>query len=180
MLWDISDGGARIAAPRVNSIPNVFGLFLTKDGKSRRFCRVVWRRDGQLGIRFIDEHTAGIDVDPTPRRARRKAVPAPPPAPKAARPDDVTIEQLVLPGYSPRTALKAEPRPLAVSSIALLMLVLLAATTALFAFAGMQSDTAWTAKICNNAANFCQHPEWTGAASVAMTVVYLAVKGMER
>ena len=39
VLWDISEGGARIAAAHGDALPSVFGLFLTKDGKSRRFCR---------------------------------------------------------------------------------------------------------------------------------------------
>ena len=185
VLWDISDGGARIAAARMNSLPNVFGLFLTKDGKSRRYCRVVWRKEAQLGIRFIDETAANIELDPAPRYVRRKAVAVPPPAPKASPPADVTIQQLVLPGCGPRIAssrpaLEIERRPLAVSSLALIMLVLLAAATGLFAFAGMQSDAPWTLQVCTSAKNFCQHPEWTGVAGAVMTVVYLAVRGMER
>jgi hypothetical protein len=181
VLWDISEGGARIAAPRVNALPDVFGLLVGKDPRARRFCRVVWRREGQLGIRFIDESAADIDLDPSPRRSRqRKPATAASPAPKAARPGEVTIEQLVLPGCAPRAEADTERRPLALSSVALIMLLLLVAATALFAFAGMQGDAAWMRQLCDSTQNFCQHPEWTGAASVAMMVVYLAVKGMER
>ena len=57
----------------------------------------------------------------------------------------------------------------------------LAAATALFAVAGMQSgvDAPWALDVCDRAGNFCRHPEWTIAAGAVMTVVYLAVKGME-
>ena len=180
VLWDISDGGARIAAARANTLPNVFGLFLSKDGKSRRYCRVAWRKDGQVGIRFIDEAAANISLDPAPRWMRQKTAAVPPPAPKTAPPGNMNAQQLVLPGCGPQVALDIERRPLAVSTIALGMLALLAAATALFALAGMQGNEAWALQVCSSAQGFCQHPEWTGAAGVVMTVVYFAVKGMER
>ena len=72
VLWDISEGGARIAAAHGNALPDVFGLFLTKDGKSRRFCQVVWRRGSQLGVRFVAEEAANIDLDPAPAWMRRR------------------------------------------------------------------------------------------------------------
>src|ERR1700681_2107802 len=71
VLWDISEAGARIAAARASTLPDVLGLFLTKDGKSRCFCRVAWRRGGQLGVQFVDEMVANIDLDPKPDWMRR-------------------------------------------------------------------------------------------------------------
>lgn len=53
VVWDISDGGARLAAPRPGELPPEFKLLLTRDGVSERVCRVVWRNDKQLGVEFI-------------------------------------------------------------------------------------------------------------------------------
>src|ERR1700686_4244219 len=66
VMWDISEGGARIAAARAHVLPDEFGLFLTKDGKSRLLCRVAWRRGGQVGVQFVDEAATNIDLDPKP------------------------------------------------------------------------------------------------------------------
>jgi hypothetical protein len=61
------------------------------------------------------------------------------------------------------------------------MLFMLVAATAMLVVAGMQSplDTPWAVQLCAGAANFCNHPEWTGVAAGLMAVVYLAVRGME-
>src|SRR5882762_4908322 len=93
VVWDMSDGGARIAAARANALPDVFALFLTKDGKSCRFCRVAWRRSGQLGVRFVEESAAGIDLEPPPPWMRRKAVPTTSPAKNAAQSHNVDTSQ---------------------------------------------------------------------------------------
>jgi hypothetical protein len=189
VLWDISEGGARIAAARASSLPQVFCLLLSKDGKSRRFCRAVWRKDGQLGVRFIAESAADMDFDAPMRYPRQKLAPAPHALPQVSRPPDLIASQLVLPGcgpgivpaYGSRIVVPAEQRGFALSSVALGLTVLLAAATALFAFANMQSavDAPWALQVCDRARNFCEHPEWTVAASAVMSVVYLAVKGME-
>jgi hypothetical protein len=184
VVWDISEGGARIAAARAIGFPDRFALLTGKDAKSCRFCHVVWRREGQLGVRFIEEAVANINVDPSPRRQRPRPVATPPAAAKAGA--VVAASQLMLPGCGPhrasdtRSAINTERRPLAFSSIAFLMLVLLCAATGLFAFANLENEARWTLEVCNSARNFCQHPEWTGAAGAVMLVVYLAVKGMER
>jgi hypothetical protein len=71
--------------------------------------------------------------------------------------------------------------PFALSSLALGLVVLLLAATAVFYVAGMQLDdgTLWALEVCDNAKNFCEHPEWSGIPAVLMGVVFLAVKGME-
>jgi PilZ domain len=179
VLWDISDGGARIAAARASALPDVFCLLLTANGKSRYFCRVVWRKNGQIGVAFIDQSAADLDFEPTPRYARQRSAAAAPP-PQPARPHGITAAQLVLPGCGPQIAF-AESRGLAISSIAFGMLIVLVAATALFAFAGMQSDVdaPWALAVCESTANFCQHPEWVGGAGALMGTIYLATKGME-
>jgi hypothetical protein len=53
VVWDISDGGARLAAPRPGELPPAFKLLLTRDGDSARLCQVVWRNDKQVGVQFI-------------------------------------------------------------------------------------------------------------------------------
>jgi hypothetical protein len=181
VLWDKSETGARIAAARVNAVPNIFGLFLTRDGKSRRYCRAVWRKDGQLGIRFIDEVTANIDLEPASRRLRSKTAPVAPSPPKTARPGEVTMEQLVLPGAGFQArAFTTSERPVAFSAIAFVLLVLLVTATVVFTLAGIYGHAAWAMKVCGSVKQFCQHPEWMGAAGAMMGVVYLAAKGMER
>jgi PilZ domain len=181
VLWDVSDSGARIAAAHANTLPHVFCLLLGNDGKSRRFCRVVWRQGGQVGVRFIDEAAADMDLDAPVRYPRQKSAPAAPTAAQPAPAPDVIASQLVLPGCGPRVVLEREPRAFAFSSVALGLVLLLGAATALFAFAGMQSaaEAPWALAVCERAGNFCRHPEWTIAAGAVMTVVYLAVKGME-
>jgi hypothetical protein len=178
VVWDMSDDGARLAAPRANELPDVFALFLTQDGKSRRFCSAVWRKGGQLGVRFVEDSVANIDLEPPPRWMRRKAV-ASPPATNAAPLRDVEIGQLLLPGYGPHVAFASEGRPWTISSVAAGMLMLLAAATALFVLAGIQDDVPWALTVCTSAENFCRHPEWAGGATAAMFLVYLTVRGME-
>lgn len=55
VLWDLSEGGARLAAPHTGELPPAFKLLLSRDGSSQRLCRVVWRSDKQLGVQFIQD-----------------------------------------------------------------------------------------------------------------------------
>ncbi len=180
VLWDISAGGARIAAAHGNALPDVFGLFLNRDGRSRRFCQVVWRRGTQLGVRFVDESVADIDLDPTPAwMRRRKAAQAVPGAKSSAPTYDAQTSEVMLLGYGAQLASDARGRSFRVSSIARGMLILLVAATALFAFAHFQDDAGWAVSVCSSAESFCAHPEWTGAAAIAMFFIFLAINGME-
>lgn len=179
VLWDMSEGGARIAAARASTLPDVFGLFLTKDGKSRCFCRVAWRRGGQLGVQFVDELVANIDLDPRPDWMRRRSAPSLPAAKNAAQPSDAESIQLLLPWCRPQALPEDDGRAVRLSSIAFGMLFLLAGATAVFFLAGTQDDADWALSVCTSAQNFCQHPEWTAAAAIAMTVISLTVKAME-
>src|SRR5262249_8335163 len=52
-LWDISDAGVRINVDSPLRVPFEFFLVLSKDGKTRRKCRVVWRSEDQLGARYL-------------------------------------------------------------------------------------------------------------------------------
>lgn len=52
-LWDISEAGVRITVDSPREVPFEFVLLLSKDGKTRRRCRVVWRSEDQVGARFL-------------------------------------------------------------------------------------------------------------------------------
>lgn len=175
VLWDISDTGARLAAPRSSVLPAAFSLLLTKDGRSQRLCRVVWRNDRQLGVRFVPGTVA--DLEQEEGALRRQAGLAPAPTQQAP----VDAASLLLPGYGPRFLDKPERRGVPISLAAAGMLFALVAATVLFFFAGAQSalDTPWALAVCDAASNFCRHPEWTGIAGGLMAVVYLALRGME-
>jgi hypothetical protein len=54
VLWDLSDGGARITAAHSNMLPDTFVLILNRATKAHRFCNVVWRRQPHIGIKFVD------------------------------------------------------------------------------------------------------------------------------
>ncbi len=51
-LLDISEGGARIEVGTL-TLPKTFILLLTPDADVRRFCRKVWRRGTEVGVRFV-------------------------------------------------------------------------------------------------------------------------------
>jgi hypothetical protein len=173
VLWDLSDTGARIAAPRSKALPPVFNLVLAKNGSSPRACRVVWRNDRQLGVQFI-QATADEMEELSARR-------------QPASPSDASVSSssaaaaFLLPGYGPHFVEKPARRGLRISSFAAAMLFMLAASTALFLMAGMHSalEAPWALQVCDSVGNFCRHPEWTGMAGGLMTVIYLAVRGME-
>jgi hypothetical protein len=54
VLWDVSEGGARITAAHSNILPDAFVLILNRTTRAHRFCQVVWRRQPHLGIKFVD------------------------------------------------------------------------------------------------------------------------------
>ena len=52
LLADISESGARLKTPAGDPLPDSFMLQLGDDRAPHRQCHVVWRQDGELGIRF--------------------------------------------------------------------------------------------------------------------------------
>ena len=52
VLADISEGGAKIKVKEDVSVPDRFVLLFNPQGKPNRPCRVVWRREGHLGLQF--------------------------------------------------------------------------------------------------------------------------------
>jgi len=52
IVTDISESGARIDVNDTTALPDSFVLLLSNNGAARRFCRVVWRKSHQLGVKF--------------------------------------------------------------------------------------------------------------------------------
>jgi hypothetical protein len=53
VIWDISDGGARLTAARkVEDLPDRFSL-ITSEAVARN-CRVIWRNGRFIGIAFVN------------------------------------------------------------------------------------------------------------------------------
>lgn len=53
MVLDVSPGGGRVRLLPGAFVPDNFTLLLTPCGKVRRACRVVWRRENQIGVEFF-------------------------------------------------------------------------------------------------------------------------------
>ena len=54
-LCDASQDGAQLALADPNSLPNEFVLALSSDGAARRRCRVIWRTETEVGVKFLKE-----------------------------------------------------------------------------------------------------------------------------
>jgi len=50
---DISVGGAKFVHKITDELPGTLVLALSKDGNVRRSCQLVWRKDDQVGVRFV-------------------------------------------------------------------------------------------------------------------------------
>ena len=54
VVWDISDGGARLAIARpLMNLPPRFRLILGRDGREQRSCEVVWTDTRFVGVKFV-------------------------------------------------------------------------------------------------------------------------------
>lgn len=49
---DVSETGARLVVAEGTVVPETFGLRLVSDGAPERRCRVVWRTELEVGLRF--------------------------------------------------------------------------------------------------------------------------------
>jgi PilZ domain len=52
-MMDVSAHGAKIATLEKTEIPDEFVLLLAKGGKVRRKCKVAWRRQNEVGVKFV-------------------------------------------------------------------------------------------------------------------------------
>jgi len=53
VLSDFSETGARLTIQSPEQLPSEFSLILSSDGSVRRRCRVIWRSDDQVGLRYL-------------------------------------------------------------------------------------------------------------------------------
>jgi hypothetical protein len=66
LLFDISQSGARIEIDEPAAVPDEFILYLSHSGSARRGCKVMWRKQRQLGVKF-DRHIATQDATLVPK-----------------------------------------------------------------------------------------------------------------
>ena len=52
-VLDISEDGARIMVSAAAKLPNNFWLILAKDKTRRRYCRLAFRHNTQVGVQYI-------------------------------------------------------------------------------------------------------------------------------
>ncbi len=166
VLWDESEGGARLAAPYANKLPPVFTLL--NAAETSRVCRIVWRKGPLVGVQFVK----GSEEEELSRARSAKTQQDEP-----GRPLPGNLRSLGWRAINDA----AEQKDVPISSFAFGLLLLLIALTVVFYFAGQESGSGsvWAADVCSQAGIMCQHPEFPGGASVLMAVVYFAVRGME-
>jgi hypothetical protein len=52
-VLNVSEGGARIMVSSQDKLPTEFWLAVSKDRTRRRYCRMVWRSDTQIGLAYL-------------------------------------------------------------------------------------------------------------------------------
>jgi hypothetical protein len=58
-MLDVSAGGARLKIDGDLTVPDQFILFLSKiDGRLKRRCVITWRKEKQIGVRFVAADSA--------------------------------------------------------------------------------------------------------------------------
>lgn len=164
VLWDVSEGGARLAPAQASKLPDIFTLILDKTTAHR--CSVVWRKGPLVGVRYL------LSAEEEQAAAAKPAAAEPP---RELSPE---LRRSLAGAGSADAALAGGP---SVSFFAAGFVLLLIGLTALFYFAGQQSElgSAWALNVCQDAGSLCRHPEFPGGASVLMTLVYFAARGME-
>jgi hypothetical protein len=50
---DVSAGGARVAHAISDGLPDQVLLSFAKSGSVRRRCQIAWRKENQMGVRFL-------------------------------------------------------------------------------------------------------------------------------
>jgi hypothetical protein len=78
VVSDVSDSGARIDVQDSKVLPDHFVLLLTNTGAARRYCRVMWRKPTQVGVKFarsLAEAATGIPASKS-KAAAAEAKPA--------------------------------------------------------------------------------------------------------
>src|SRR5262249_49562347 len=55
---DVSQGGAMLGRPPADELPRQVVLSLSRDGRVRRHCQVVWQSTDHIGVRFTGTSVA--------------------------------------------------------------------------------------------------------------------------
>jgi hypothetical protein len=53
VLWDVSDGGARLSVAQPESLPDTITITLKRNDAVGTVCRIAWRNRDQIGIEFV-------------------------------------------------------------------------------------------------------------------------------
>jgi hypothetical protein len=53
-ISDVSRSGARIVIDADNELADRFTLVLSRNGNTRRLCRVIWRTGTNVGVEFVN------------------------------------------------------------------------------------------------------------------------------
>jgi PilZ domain len=78
VVSEVSDTGARLDVQDSTVLPDHFVLLLTNTGVARRYCRVMWRKATQVGVKFarsLAEAETGISASKS-KAAAAEAKPA--------------------------------------------------------------------------------------------------------
>jgi len=55
---DVSATGAQLVAATNEELPKTLLLSLSRDGRVRRYCQVVWRTDNRIGVHFAADQAS--------------------------------------------------------------------------------------------------------------------------
>jgi PilZ domain len=61
-LEDISINGASINLPSSVDLAKQFNLLLTPTGTVRRYCEIIWQKESDVGVKFLEEKAPGSSV----------------------------------------------------------------------------------------------------------------------
>jgi len=178
-IWDISEDGARLAAPHPERLPSTFILLLNSDGP--KYCRLAWRSNSHVGVQFVDasyqETSAPSLRPPGGRSSPGGAAPAAELSKLSMGPQAASFRRA---GTLSEVG-RREVSPL--SFLAGLLVILLMGVTALFYYAAArmgEEEASWTRDVCDSARNLCAHPEITGISAFIIILIFMATRGMNR
>lgn len=61
-VTDVSENGARIQVNDAENVPDCFALLLSNNGAPRRFCRAIWRKPHEIGVRFAQTFAEAMSL----------------------------------------------------------------------------------------------------------------------
>jgi hypothetical protein len=62
VIWNISEGGAKIAIADPAELPEKFTLLLSEHEPGGSRCRIVWRSAGEVGVKFLTKSITMIKL----------------------------------------------------------------------------------------------------------------------